>query len=168
MKIGGYSPVYTKAAKAEIEKPTDDDLAALKHEISEIFGKDSYKQSSQYLKISDDAYEKMLADPEFKDEMLNMLKTEKKYTGNALITTTITAEGWSSDNYASVSKEHKKFLSGILPEYMDIEQFPEVESDKETTPPAKDDTEKYLVQNQYQRTIQEIIEKNLLNKNDLT
>ena len=170
MKIGGYNQVYTKQepitkSKSEAEKPTQEDLEALKKEISGIFGKNSYKQSSKYLNISDGAYEKMLVDPEFKNEMLTMLRTEKQYTGNALITTTITEEGWSSHNYASVSKEHMNLLEGILPEYMKIDSSDEdKEDDKDTS--IKDKKISIKDKSQYEYTLQEIIKRNLLEKNN--
>ena len=178
MKIGGYSPVYTKKPtvdkpKEDEQNPTKEDLTALKKEISGIFGKDSYKQSGKYLKISDDAYEKMLLDPEFKEEMLTMLKTEKKYTGSALITTTITADGWSSHNYASVSKENMKLVENLLPEYMNVDLYEDIEEDddfsstedKETS--IKDKADDYLEKTMYENSIQQIFKNNLSGKKDL-
>ena len=181
MKIGGYSPAYTKpqsvtASKNEATKPSNEEnLAALKKEISSIFGAKSYKQSSKYLNISDDAYDKMLEDPAFKDEIINMLETEKKYTGSAIITTTITAEGWSSHNYASVPKDKLAMVANLLPEYMNFDPDTEDKvdnddkdddkvSDPDKNASVNDRVESYFAKNQYQRTIQQMIQENLLKK----
>ena len=135
MNISGYNSAYTKPqqitkpAPEEIKPTKEEELAALKKQISGIYGKNSYKESSKYLQITDDAYDRMLTDPAFKEDMLYLMRQEKMYTGNALITTRITAEGWSSDNYDAVSKEHKDMIKNLLPEYMDIEPLPEIEED---------------------------------------